>query len=74
MDVLIPAVLPVSQGRAYWRALMIFVKQEAPRREYAEKRLTTDALMTENFAFYGRLRFHEPWPCHRKGYKRVYMT
>ncbi len=68
------AVLPATQGRGYGRALIAFAEQEARRRGYAEIRLYTNALMTENLALYGRLGFHETGHVTEKGYERVYMA
>lgn len=68
------AVLPATQGRGYGRALIAFAEEEARRRGYAEIRLYTNALMTENLALYGRLGFHETGHVAEKGYERVYMA
>ena len=68
------AVSPATQGRGYGRALIAFAEQEARRRGYAEVRLYTNALMTENLALYGRLGFRETGLVTEKGYERVYMA
>ena len=68
------AVSPATQGRGHGRALIAFAEQEARRRGYAEIRLYTNALMTENLALYGRLGFRETGHVTEKGYERVYMA
>ena len=68
------AVSPATQGRGHGRALIAFAEQEARRRGYAEMRLYTNALMTENLALYGRLGFHETGHVTEQGYERVYMA
>lgn len=68
------ALSPAAQGRGHGRALIAFAELEARRRGYAELRLYTNALMTENLALYGRLGFHETGRVTEKGYERVYMT
>ena len=68
------AVSPATQGRGHGRALIAFAEQEARRRGYAEVRLYTNALMTENLALYGRLGFYETGHVTEKGYERVYMA
>ena len=68
------AVSPATQGRGHGRALIAFAEQEARRRGYAEMRLYTHALMTENLALYRRLGFHETCHVTEKGYERVYMA
>lgn len=68
------AVSPATQGRGHGRALIAFAEQEARRRGYAEIRLYTNALMTENLALYARLGFRETGHVTEKGYERVYMA
>ena len=68
------AVAPAAQGRGHGRAMIAFAEQEARRRGYAEIRLYTNALMTENRALYGRLGFRETGHVTEKGYDRVYMA
>ena len=68
------AITPAAQGRGHGRALIAFAEQEARRRGYAEIRLYTNVLMTENLALYGRLGFQETGRVAEKGYERVYMA
>lgn len=68
------AVSPATQRRGHGRVLIAFAEQEARRCGYAEIRLYTNPLMTENLALYGRLGFHETSHVTEKSYKRVYMA
>jgi ribosomal protein S18 acetylase RimI-like enzyme len=56
------------------RALVAFAEAEARRRGYAQLRLYTHVLMTENLALYRRLGFEESGRITEKGYERVYMA
>ncbi len=66
--------LPEGQGKGYGRALIEFAEAEARRRGFAEIRLYTHEMMTENIALYTRIGFEETHRVSEKGYDRVYMT
>jgi ribosomal protein S18 acetylase RimI-like enzyme len=68
------AILPEGQGKGYGRALIEFAEAEARRRAFAEIRLYTHEMMTENIALYTRIGFVETHRVSEKGYDRVYMT
>lgn len=68
------AVRPEAQGAGHGRALMAFAEAEARRRGFAEIRLYTHALMTENQALYRRLGYAEIGRVTEKGFDRVYMA
>jgi GNAT superfamily N-acetyltransferase len=68
------AVRPDRQGRGVGRRLIAFAEAEARRLGYAELRLYTHAMMTENIALYTRLGFRETGRGHEAGYDRVFMT
>ena len=68
------AVKPSAQGAGRGQALMAFAEQEAARRGFTEIRLYTNALMTENIAWYRRLGFAEIGRVREKGFARVYMA
>jgi GNAT superfamily N-acetyltransferase len=68
------AVPPEGQGKGYGRALIEFAEAEARRRGFAEIRLYTHEMMTENIALYTRIGFVETHRVSEKGYDRVYMT
>ncbi len=68
------AVSPEGQGKGYGRALIEFAEAEARRRGFAEIRLYTHEMMTENVALYTRIGFVETHRVSEKGYERVYMT
>jgi ribosomal protein S18 acetylase RimI-like enzyme len=68
------AVSPEGQGKGYGRALIEFAEAEARRRGFAEIRLYTHEMMTENIALYTRIGFVETHRVSEKGYDRVYMT
>src|ERR1051326_1967093 len=53
------AVRPERQGQGLGRQLIAFAEAEARRLGHAELRLYTHEMMTENIAFYTRLRFVE---------------
>jgi len=67
------AVLPECQGAGHGRALMAFAEAEARRRGFAEIRLYTHALMTENQALYRHLGYVETARVTEKGFDRIYM-
>ncbi len=67
------AVSPDSQGGGVGRDLVGFAEAEAKRRGYAEIRLYTHVVMTENIAFYGWLGYDETHRVREAGYDRVYM-
>jgi GNAT superfamily N-acetyltransferase len=68
------AILPEGQGKGYGRALIEFAEAEARRRGFAEIRLYTHEMMTENIALYTRIGYVETHRVSEKGYDRVYMT
>jgi ribosomal protein S18 acetylase RimI-like enzyme len=68
------AVSPAAQGKGYGRTLIAFAEQEARRLGYAELRLYTNVLMTENIALYERLGFRQTGRISEKGFERVYMA
>lgn len=53
------AVSPAFQRSGIGRALIAFAELEAQRQGYAEVRLYTNALFTENLALYSRLGYRE---------------
>jgi ribosomal protein S18 acetylase RimI-like enzyme len=68
------AVRPECQGSGFGRALMTFAEAEARRRGFAETRLYTHVLMTENQALYRRLGYVETGRVTEKSFDRVYMA
>lgn len=68
------AVHPQNQGSGHGRTLMAFAEAEARRRGFAEIRLYTHVLMTENQALYRRLGYVETGRVTEKGFDRVYMA
>jgi GNAT superfamily N-acetyltransferase len=68
------AILPEGQGKGYGRALIEFAEAEARRRGFAEIRLYTHEMMTENIVLYKRIGFVETHRISEKGFDRVYMT
>jgi ribosomal protein S18 acetylase RimI-like enzyme len=68
------AVSPAAQGKGYGRILIAFAEEEARRLGYAELRLYTNVLMTENIALYERLGFRQTGRISEKGFERVYMA
>jgi ribosomal protein S18 acetylase RimI-like enzyme len=67
------AVAPAVQGRGLGKRLVAFAEAEAARRGFAELRLYTNEVMTENIALYARLGFVETHRGEEAGYRRVYM-
>jgi ribosomal protein S18 acetylase RimI-like enzyme len=67
------AVIPASHGRGYGRRLIAHAEAETRRLGFAELRLYTHVLMTENIAIYTRLGFSETHRVTEKGFARVYM-
>lgn len=65
------AVAPDRAGQGIGRALMQFTEAEAARRGYAEMRLYTHALMTENLAMYSRAGWNETGRVTYQGRHRV---
>jgi ribosomal protein S18 acetylase RimI-like enzyme len=65
------AVAPALAGTGIGRALMRFTEAEAARRGYAEMRLYTNALMTENIAMYARAGWTETGRATVNGLNRV---
>jgi GNAT superfamily N-acetyltransferase len=68
------AVAPALQGHGVGGALMRFADDEARRRGFAELRLYTHVLMTENIARYKRLGWRETHRATQNGYERMFMT
>jgi ribosomal protein S18 acetylase RimI-like enzyme len=68
------AVAPDRQGQGSGRSLIAFAEAEARRRGYAELRLYTHVMMTENIALYRRVGFVETHRVSEKGFDRVYMS
>jgi GNAT superfamily N-acetyltransferase len=68
------AVRPDRQGHGLGRQLIAFAEGEARRLGYAELRLYTHQMMTENIALYARLGFVETGRARQAGYDRVFMT
>lgn len=68
------AVRPECQGAGHGRALMAFAEAEARHRGFAQIRLYTHVLMTENQALYRRLGYVETGRATEKGFDRVYMA
>jgi ribosomal protein S18 acetylase RimI-like enzyme len=67
------AVYPDDQGRGLGRMLMAFVEQQARTLGLSAIELYTNAVMTENLAFYPRLGFVETGRQLEDGYHRVFM-
>jgi GNAT superfamily N-acetyltransferase len=67
------AVRPDHQGQGLGRQLIAFAEGEARRLGYAELRLYTHQMMTENIALYARLGFVETGRGQEAGYDRVFM-
>jgi hypothetical protein len=61
-------------GSGLSSACLLDAETEARRRGYAEIRLYTHVLMTENLALYARLGFHETGRVSEKGHDRIYMA
>jgi GNAT superfamily N-acetyltransferase len=67
------AVDPARHGQGIGRALMAFAEEEAIRQGYAELRLYTHEMMTENLAMYPALGWQETGRAEQHGYKRVFF-
>lgn len=67
------AVAPAAHGRGHGRRLVAHAEAEARRQGFAELRLYTHVLMTENIALYARLGFSETHRATQKGFARVFM-
>jgi ribosomal protein S18 acetylase RimI-like enzyme len=67
------AIDPAYQGQGLGRALMDFVEEQARAADLNEIRLYTNALMTENLAYYPKLGYTEVDRRIEDGYRRVYM-
>jgi N-acetylglutamate synthase-like GNAT family acetyltransferase len=67
------AVAPSAHKRGHGRRLIAHAQDEARRAGFAELRLYTHQLMTENVALYQRLGFVETHRVTEKGFDRVYM-
>jgi GNAT superfamily N-acetyltransferase len=68
------AVDPARHGQGIGRALLDFADAEARRRGYAELRLYTHQMMTENIALYSRIGWTETGRAAQSGYDRVFFT
>ena len=68
------AVRKYRQGQGLGRRLIAFAEAEARRVGFAELRLYTHVMMTENIALYTRLGFAETGRGRDAGYDRVFMT
>ena len=64
------AVAPDTQGNGFGRQLLAFAEERAQAEGYADLRLYTNALMTENRAWYRRIGFIETGE-EQRGDKRV---
>lgn len=67
------AVHPDFQKRGFGLALMRFAEEEACRRNYSVINLYTNAVMTENQAWYARLGYQETERRMDKGYQRIFF-
>ena len=67
------AVDPAWQGKGVGRLLLDFADAEARRRGYAELRLYTNAMMTENVALYARIGWTETGRAAQAGFDRVFF-
>lgn len=67
------AVDPAAQGTGLGRALIAFAEAEARRRGYAELRLYTHQMMTENIALYRRTGWEETGRGEQNGFARVFF-
>lgn len=67
------AVAPTAHKRGHGRRMIAHAEDEARRAGFAELRLYTHQLMTENIALYQRLGFSETHRVTEKGFARVYM-
>ena len=67
------AVAPAAQGRGIGRALIRWAEQLASDRGLDRIELYTNALMTENLAFYPRLGYEQAGRRHEDGYDRVFF-
>jgi ribosomal protein S18 acetylase RimI-like enzyme len=68
------AVLPERAGQGIGHALMRFTEVEAQSRGYAELRLYTNVMMTENIAMYGRAGWAETRRATVNGRHTVFFT
>jgi len=67
------AVDPAIQRKGHGRALLAFAEREARRLGLKALRLYTNAMMTENLAYYPRLGFREAERREEDGYSRVFF-
>jgi ribosomal protein S18 acetylase RimI-like enzyme len=67
------AVDPATQRKGHGRALLAFAEREARRLGLKFLRLYTNAMMTENLAYYPRLGFRETERREEDGYSRVFF-
>lgn len=67
------AVAPERHGQGVGKALLRFAEDEARRRGYAEMRLYTNELMTENVALYARAGWTETGRGVQAGFNRVFF-
>jgi ribosomal protein S18 acetylase RimI-like enzyme len=68
------AVAPACQGAGHGRFLMAAAEARAREQGFARVRLYTNAVMTENLAFYHRLGYCEEDKRLEDGYHRVYFV
>jgi ribosomal protein S18 acetylase RimI-like enzyme len=67
------AVAPAAQGQGIGRRLLLWLEDEARARGLEAITLYTNAVMTENLAFYARLGFVETDRRRDAGYDRVFV-
>jgi len=67
------AVAPERHGQGVGKALLRFVEDEARRRGFAELRLYTNEMMTENVALYARTGWTETGRGEQAGFQRVFF-
>jgi len=67
------AVDPAIQRKGHGRTLLAFAEREARRLGLGALRLYTNAMMTENLAYYPRLGFRETERREEDGYSRVFF-
>ena len=68
------AVLPAAQGRGAGRLLITQVERYTVLLGVPQVRLYTNAVMTENLAFYLRSGYHETHRGDQDGFHRVYFS
>ena len=68
------AVAPEAQGHGHGGTLLRFAETEARRRGFAELRLYTHELMTENLSLYAHVGYEEIGRRPEQGFSRVYLS